>query len=349
MENQRFKNTGGPVKGNLAFVYPHYTAEEGCYHYKAGVDVKRDEETDLQAMRNYIQQNGPWSKEWNIEALRTTQQRIFVSKGDKGMGRLVNGIMEITWENGNTSSTKWPNSKFYSGAKVLLPWWNITADQDGIHETEWTLWFQEYFSKVTEPLTTEFFQQFVKDLIKKAQKLDKGEQGDVEQTVPPNILAQGKVATWRWIVNRDYPKGPDLRELTIDVWGDMFHNKQSRVLRRVKKNFNAKVLNGRGGQVDLREFNGTDPRIQNNVMGCNKFYDWLVMVIKSVTEKDYHHISVNCSKGRHRSVAAAILLKKLYFPNAEVNLLETGTRGWGEDQREKPKKENDDYYGMIKT
>ena len=40
-----------------------------------------------------------------------------------------------------------------------------------------------------------------------------------------------------------------------------------------------------------------------------------------VEHSDLKCISINCTKGRHRSVAAAEILKKTYYPNATVKHL----------------------------
>lgn len=106
------------------------------------------------------------------------------------------------------------------------------------------------------------------------------------------------------------------RPLLIYTWG--------RALRKSEPidsqfNFNAGVLSGRGGGVDLRTMNGTWEEVQNNVASCSKFPRWLEMVcnkIEQSTPQPLHTISINCTKGRHRSVAAAEIMKRFYYPNA---------------------------------
>jgi len=52
------------------------------------------------------------------------------------------------------------------------------------------------------------------------------------------------------------------------------------------------------------------------------FPDFMISIQKIIEENDLRIVSFNCSKGRHRSVAAAELLKKLVYPNSEIIHLE---------------------------
>jgi hypothetical protein len=47
----------------------------------------------------------------------------------------------------------------------------------------------------------------------------------------------------------------------------------------------------------------------------------LRQTVRKIEEEDLHTISTFCSKGRHRSVSAAVLLKLIYFPNATIEHL----------------------------
>ena len=51
------------------------------------------------------------------------------------------------------------------------------------------------------------------------------------------------------------------------------------------------------------------------------FPTWLAMTVNKIETKDCTVIDVNCAKGRHRSVAAAELLRTLYYPQATVEHL----------------------------
>jgi hypothetical protein len=105
------------------------------------------------------------------------------------------------------------------------------------------------------------------------------------------------------------------RNLLIYTWGRQLR-KQSPV--DSQKDFNAAVLNGRGGGANLRKENGLCKSVQNNVARCALFPTWLEMVVSAVEKNDLQAISVICAKGRHRSVAAAELLKQKYYPQAKL-------------------------------
>jgi len=105
------------------------------------------------------------------------------------------------------------------------------------------------------------------------------------------------------------------RALHIYTWG--------KALRKAAPpdsqfNFNAGVLNGRGGGADLRSMNGLSEEVQNNVLSCGLFPRWIEMVCSKIEFSGLHTISINCTKGRHRSVAAAEILRKVYYPSATI-------------------------------
>lgn len=124
------------------------------------------------------------------------------------------------------------------------------------------------------------------------------------------------------------------KPLTIYTWGRSLRNNQP---SQSQKNFNASQLNGRGGGIDTKTFNGTDRRIQMRITRCTRnggWPFWFAGVVSSVEANGYTSISVNCSKGRHRSAGGAILLKELVYHNATIIHLEK-KKGWGEDQSRK--------------
>ena len=110
---------------------------------------------------------------------------------------------------------------------------------------------------------------------------------------------------------------PD-REIAIYTWGRAIL-KAAPV--EAEKNFNATVLSGRGAGINLRKMNGLDVEIQARVSRCSLFPQWMKMVVGKIEAENLKAIAVNCRKGRHRSVAAAELLKKLYYKNAKVTHL----------------------------
>mmetsp|Transcript_4141 Transcript_4141/g.6421 ORF Transcript_4141/g.6421 Transcript_4141/m.6421 type:complete len:363 (-) Transcript_4141:116-1204(-) len=111
------------------------------------------------------------------------------------------------------------------------------------------------------------------------------------------------------------------RPLRILTWGNKTMKWSAVQSRGAQRNFNAAVLNGRGGGVDIRNNNGLSDGVQRNVSRCPRFPAWLQMFVDSAEKENLHVVGVNCAKGRHRSVAAAELLKKLYYPLATIEHL----------------------------
>jgi len=107
------------------------------------------------------------------------------------------------------------------------------------------------------------------------------------------------------------------RELKISTWGRaLMKNAPAGAV-----NFNAAVLSGRGHGVNTRKMNGLCLEVQTAVSKCSLFPTWMELVIRKIERDDLCHIAVNCTKGRHRSVAAAELLKMLYYKRADVHHL----------------------------
>jgi hypothetical protein len=107
------------------------------------------------------------------------------------------------------------------------------------------------------------------------------------------------------------------RVLHIVSWGKKHHNPGYQPPGS-QFNFNACVLNGRGGGVDLRSARGTDKQLQINVASCSLFPGWISMVINKIESAGLSHVSICCTAGHHRSVAAAEMLKNIYYPKATV-------------------------------
>lgn len=105
------------------------------------------------------------------------------------------------------------------------------------------------------------------------------------------------------------------RPLTIYTWGKRLKKSKP---HQSQKNFNASVLNGRAKGIDLRTTNGLSLDIQRVVSRCTAFKTWINMCVGKIEADNLHTISINCSKGRHRSVAAAEILKKSYYPNSNI-------------------------------
>jgi RNase adaptor protein for sRNA GlmZ degradation len=46
------------------------------------------------------------------------------------------------------------------------------------------------------------------------------------------------------------------------------------------------------------------------------------IMVDLIEEKDLHVIGINCSKGKHRSVTCAIILKQYFYPKSDIHFLE---------------------------
>lgn len=108
------------------------------------------------------------------------------------------------------------------------------------------------------------------------------------------------------------------RDLLIFTWGKALRKSAP---ADSQCNFNAGILNGRGGGADIRTQNGLTDVVQNNVASCGLFPRWISMVCAKVEFSNLNTISINCTKGRHRSVAAAEILRRVYYPEATVKHL----------------------------
>nr|QBK89512.1 MAG: hypothetical protein LCPAC001_00220 [Pithovirus LCPAC001] len=105
------------------------------------------------------------------------------------------------------------------------------------------------------------------------------------------------------------------RKLTIYTWGKRLKKSKP---HQSQHNFNASILNGRAKGIDLRNNNGLYLPIQKVVSRCSSFETWINMAIKKIETDDLISISINCAKGRHRSVAVAEILKKVYYPDSKI-------------------------------
>mmetsp|Transcript_54545 Transcript_54545/g.65650 ORF Transcript_54545/g.65650 Transcript_54545/m.65650 type:complete len:390 (-) Transcript_54545:152-1321(-) len=114
------------------------------------------------------------------------------------------------------------------------------------------------------------------------------------------------------------------RQLHIYTWGDALMKKTALKSRRSQFDINAKPLNGRGGGADTKRNALQDGRIRLNVaasMADDRGLTMLVQTLRKIEDEDLHVISVFCSKGRHRSVSMAVLLKMAYYPQATIEHL----------------------------
>lgn len=104
------------------------------------------------------------------------------------------------------------------------------------------------------------------------------------------------------------------RPLTVYTWG----NALSRAPVDVDNDYSALSLNGRNEGINLATQDGRNESIQKVVSQCSGFKQFIERIVHDVETNDYKAISIHCSMGRHRSVAAAELLKKMVYPNAKI-------------------------------
>jgi RNase adaptor protein for sRNA GlmZ degradation len=108
---------------------------------------------------------------------------------------------------------------------------------------------------------------------------------------------------------------------TIDIytWG----NKRHKVcpVPHSQKNFNvAGISSYKPRGVDLKKNTGRHPRIQQHIMRQKKFSLYMNSILGCV-RGGATVISIYCHKGRHRSVATAILVAEVLVTEGyEVNL-----------------------------
>ena len=97
----------------------------------------------------------------------------------------------------------------------------------------------------------------------------------------------------------------------------------------VQHNFDATVLDARGGYADLRLMTGLHEEVQANLAGRRYFERWLATTISRIEQSavPLRTISIYCEHWRHRSVAAAEILRQFYYRNARVTHLRINRRG----------------------
>ena len=77
----------------------------------------------------------------------------------------------------------------------------------------------------------------------------------------------------------------------------------------------------KGHGINTKKMTGLCIEIQSMVSKCSLWPTWAAMVVGKVEREDLTEISVNCRRGRHRSVAAAELLKKCFYPEGRTEHL----------------------------
>ena len=109
------------------------------------------------------------------------------------------------------------------------------------------------------------------------------------------------------------------RSITIITWGRGAHHKKGYPPVKTERNFNAAIISDRPYNIDIRKINGRNGALQDAFYSNREFQDFIDSIVNQIEMLDLHVVSINCSKGRHRSVAAAELLKRLFYPRADVH------------------------------
>jgi hypothetical protein len=107
------------------------------------------------------------------------------------------------------------------------------------------------------------------------------------------------------------------RQLRIVTWG----RSMRRTAPRAQKHFCVSLKKLRY-RADPGKETGLSSLIMARVCRCTYFATWVRETIIEIETQNLSDISINCWKGRHRSVAAAELLRMRYYPCAQVQHLE---------------------------
>ena len=118
-------------------------------------------------------------------------------------------------------------------------------------------------------------------------------------------------------------KATEERKLVIYTWGASL---RKACPHKTGHNFNVCGVSYRkkATGVDLRKMTGMDEELKAKIATAPRFEAYITAIVKVVERDDLSVISINCRKGRHRSVAVANVLKDRYYPNAQVVHLELG-------------------------
>jgi hypothetical protein len=112
------------------------------------------------------------------------------------------------------------------------------------------------------------------------------------------------------------------RELTIYTWGNSIRKYKP---ESSQMNFNAIPIVSlkREAGMNLKKLTGTSQEIQQFVSEIPKFNSFISQIVTAIEDDpSLDTISINCKNGIHRSVAAAEILRREYYPNATIIHLE---------------------------
>ncbi|QKF93475.1 RNAse adapter protein rapZ [Fadolivirus algeromassiliense] len=109
------------------------------------------------------------------------------------------------------------------------------------------------------------------------------------------------------------------RELTILTWG-----KSSRKFKpnESQKNFSVGMISILDYGLNLKKINGKNHELQNLIMSDKSFIQTIKSIVLEIEKNNYNTISICCDQGRHRSVAVAEIIKKIYYPQTNIKHLD---------------------------
>lgn len=112
------------------------------------------------------------------------------------------------------------------------------------------------------------------------------------------------------------------RQLIIFTWGFRVVKKGALPTgaEASQQTYDARVLTARKhGVTDLAKMNGLNHTLQRVLSEDYLFPGFLQKLVRDIEANGYSAISIACAQGQHRSVAAAEIVKALYYPLAEVH------------------------------
>lgn len=123
--------------------------------------------------------------------------------------------------------------------------------------------------------------------------------------------------------NIDELKWNSEREIIIQTWGNRLRKSHPQESQR---NFNVCGVSykKRTSEIDLRSMTGMDKVLKDKISTAPRFDMYIASIVRIVENENMNSISVNCSKGRHRSVSVANYLKDKFWPKAKVYHIELG-------------------------
>uniref|UniRef100_A0A7S0BA27 Uncharacterized protein n=1 Tax=Pyrodinium bahamense TaxID=73915 RepID=A0A7S0BA27_9DINO len=110
------------------------------------------------------------------------------------------------------------------------------------------------------------------------------------------------------------------RRLTISTWG------KARIVQPPdaqahfacdSKKFHYLTRNNK----HIKKLNGLDEVVQSRILRNGFFEDWIRETVQRIEREDLASLTLHCHKGTHLSVAVAEIMRKVYYPNAEVQHL----------------------------